>query len=213
MIRLFTAYYTDPVKKRCKELKRCLRNNLDNPLIDEVHVIVESEAARDSLSAARLFVHHYSVRPTFDIFFELANMNSPSPDDITIICNSDIYFNDTLELVHKIQPHEAFALSRWDITGGDKHRPSVRHFNTWDSQDAWIFRGRIRPVNAPFKQGIAGCDNRLAAELERAGYTVRNPSISIMAIHLHLSGDSTRKWQGREEVVPPPYKLLTPEEI
>jgi hypothetical protein len=72
--------------------------------------------------------------------------------------------------------------------------------------------GRVRSIAAPFTMGILGCDNRLAYLLSEAGYRLSNPGRSIRAIHLHRS-EVRRYRQGRQNLVPGPYKRLVPEEL
>lgn len=163
MIRLLINYYDDPVKARMKELKKVSRRNEEHPLIGQVNRVYG--------------------RATFDLMFKMANQFITSEEDISIICNSDIYFNETLEKVNSIKPNECYALGRWD----EQKDGSLVHFNFWDTQDAWIFRGKIGSIDAPFPPGIAGCDNRLAHEIRMAGYNILNPSLTIQACHLHLT--------------------------
>lgn len=195
MIRLFTSYYNEPSPERKAELDTCLRRNIDHHLIDEVHVLCEAPCPESVVQ------HTMKARPKFADFFRIANRYA-GPDDITIIANSDIHFDDTLKHL-QIKHHEAYALTRWDNIGG-----RITFMNAVDSQDAWIFRGKIKPVYADFYMGVPGCDNRLAYELAKAGYDVKNPSWAIMAIHLHES--NVRRYNPKKETVPGPYKLLQP---
>ncbi|MBN9120700.1 MAG: hypothetical protein J0I06_16385, partial [Planctomycetes bacterium] len=82
------------------------------------------------------------------------------------------------------------ALTRWERPAGAEPRVEC-----WDnSQDAWLFRGRVRPVYAcDFPLGIYGCDNRIAWELRHADYWVINPCYDVRAWHLHASGV---RWNG-----------------
>ena len=106
-----------------------------------------------------------------------------------------------------MDPGEAFALSRWEDLPGSRGL-----LDRCDSQDAWIFRGPIKNVSADFTAGIRGCDNRLAAELHKAGYRVSNPSRAIRAFHLHRSG--VRHYgHAPADAVPPPYLLIDPAEL
>jgi hypothetical protein len=59
--------------------------------------------------------------------------------------------------------------------------------------------------------GIAGCDNRLAYELQEAGFQVYNPSKTIQTFHLHDIPIRTFV-ENVIERIPPPYLLLPPTE-
>jgi hypothetical protein len=181
MIRLFYNYYEDrnPVRKR--EIDFCLQKNLDNKLITTI--IIESQE-----------------KPTYDFFFKHINRIT-EPDDINILCNSDIFFDDTIKLVEGIKHKELYALSRWDWFNPDR---SVL-FDRQDSQDTWIVRGRIENVAGDFSLGLKGCDNRIAYEFDKSGYKVSNPSRSIKTHHVHNSQIRTYSWTN---VVPAPYKTV-----
>jgi hypothetical protein len=121
--------------------------------------------------------------------------------DISIIANSDIYF-ESLDHFEMIKENEVYALSRWDGNILYDHD---------DSQDAWVFRGQIKPIeDSYFSLGIPGCDNAIAERIARAGYTVLNPSRSIKSIHLHSS--NIRNYD-RKTTVAKPYLLIKPHYI
>ena len=177
MIRLFINKYTDKNPARNKELEKCFAFNQD--LFGPENVIT------------------FNSRLPFSDFFAMINLVAQK-DDISIIANSDIYF-DTLYGIGNLKENEVYALSRWDRN---------LLYDREDSQDAWVFRGRIKPVpDCDFGLGIPGCDNAIAERLQRAGYTVLNPSKSIKAIHLHSS--NIRNYDSRT-TVPKPYLLIKP---
>ena len=178
MIRLFIDKYTDKNKGRNQELQKCFDINVKLFGIESIILSIID-------------------RPTFDQMFKQIN-EIVKPDDITIIANSDIYFN-TLYGIGNIKENEVYALSRWDRN---------LLYDREDSQDAWVFRGRIKPVpDCDFGLGIPGCDNAIAERLQRVGYRVLNPSKSIKAIHLHSS--NIRNYDSRT-TVPKPYLLIKP---
>jgi hypothetical protein len=184
MLRLFVNVYTDPDPKRAAELAECLCRNTQNPLIDQV-ISLEG-------------------RPKFREFFDAVNRIAAS-GDISVIANSDIYFDGTLEHVATLGYGDCFALSRWNVTESG----ASELFDRSDSQDAWVFRGPVKPLAANFPMGLPGCDNRLARLLADAGYRVSNPSRTVRAHHLHLS----RVWRysrERGDVVPGPYLSIPP---
>ena len=84
-----------------------------------------------------------------------------------------------------------------------------------DSQDTWVFNGNerldfVQDIN--FTMGLAGCDNRLAFELQKAGFEVLNPSRSVYSFHLHNTPIRTNADHTGKQIViiPPPYLLLPP---
>lgn len=185
--RLFLNYYIDRNPERQKELDYCLNMNQINPLIDKIYVLADSHVPATTTIT-------FTNRPTFSDFFRMVN-DVVEPDDITIVANSDIYFTETLKYLDSMTENDCYALSRTDNL-------------SWDSQDAWIFKGRIREINADFRLGIPGCDNRLAYELSEAGYMVNNPSRTIHAVHVHTT--NIRNYDEKTTKIPKPYLLLTP---
>jgi hypothetical protein len=139
-------------------------------------------------------------RPTFNQLFKLSEK---FPDDINVYCNSDIYFKE-IESLKGIKENECYALTRWDQKGQE-----LVFFNRRDSQDAWVFKGVVKPMNANFTQGMWGCDNRLAYEIFRAGYKVTNPSKSIVTVHVH-EVDDRKQERTKINTVPQPYYLVDP---
>jgi hypothetical protein len=177
MIRLFINKYTDKNPARNRELEKCFLKNQD--------LFIWSN------------VIYFDSRLPFSDFFAMVNLCADEKD-ISIIANSDIYF-ESLDELKTIKGNEVYALSRWDGNTLYDHE---------DSQDAWVFRGKIKPIpDCNFGLGIPGCDNAIAERLQRAGYTVLNPSKSIKAIHLHSS--NIRNYD-RRTTVPKPYLLIKP---
>jgi hypothetical protein len=177
MVNLYTSFYQDKDAKRQKELLYCLNQNILNPLIDNIFLIVEGEV-KLPVSGKLIIVN--SERPTYRNFFDLINDTVTSPNSISVIANSDIYFNDTLAQLD-IKERQCIALSRWD-----KRKDGLRLHNERFSQDTWIFKGKVRNVRfCDFYLGIPGCDNRIAYELNRAGYRLFNPATKIQSIHYH----------------------------
>lgn len=184
-IRLFYNYYKDKDHKRRKEIDFCLEKNINNPLFDII--ILESE-----------------TNPTFNFYIEKINKLSKE-NDINIICNSDIFFDKTIELIKNIKEKDFYALSRYDWDNN-----LATFSNQSNSQDVWIFKGRAENINADFQLGKPGCDNRIAFEFKKAGYNVTNPSKSIKTYHVHSS--NIRRYS-EEEKIEGEYLFVEPSNI
>jgi hypothetical protein len=177
MIRLFINKYKDKHIARNRELEKCFSFN-------------QNVFGADNVIS-------FNSRLSFADFFSQVNLLAKE-SDISIIANSDIYF-ESLDHFEMIKENEVYALSRWDGNTLYDHD---------DSQDAWVFRGQIKPIeDSYFSLGIPGCDNAIAERIARAGYTVLNPSKSIKALHLHSS--NIRNYD-RKTTVPRPYLLIKP---
>jgi hypothetical protein len=186
MIRLLFNYYEDRNNARKKEIDFCLRMNLANPLMKVI--ILETPG-----------------KPQYKQMFDFVNKIT-GPEDINIIANSDIFFDESIGLTCKMNLNECWALSRWDWYNEN----SIQFFDRSDSQDCWIFKGPIKPINSTFTLGTLGCDNRIAHDIHQAGYNISNPSRSVKTYHVHNS--AVRNYR-KTDVVPKPYLTIPTSEL
>lgn len=185
VVRLFTSLYPERDPVRRTEIAECLQQNADCALIDQICLFVEGETSLPAQSP-KISQRPVCTRPRYVDFFDWANAVAAA-DDISIVANSDIFFNATLSpLFAVLDENRCAALSRWNVIqdGG------AELFDRADSQDVWVFRGKIKRMVSDFCVGIPRCDNRILHELQVAGYQVINPAFSIKTFHLH-SGDRT----------------------
>lgn len=176
-IRLFISWYKDNNAARNKDFLVCLNKNLENPLIDFVHLIVDSSNIAARPIHSKIVVESYKGRPQYDTFFSFMKSY---PEAVKILANSDIYFDNSLLYLKCLKDDTCYVLTRWDI----KEKKAVFLDRSW-SQDVWIFRGHLQKIVGNFELGRLGCDGRIAYELAQAGYKVLNPSKTIRAFHLH----------------------------
>lgn len=161
-MNLFINTYIDPDPVRNEELQTCYEKNKAN----------------------NFTIYTLEGRPTFNDFFKKIN-EVTNDHSINIIANSDIYFPEmNYSMFKDLSFNICYALTRWNVLPDG----SEKFYNSADSQDVWIFRGKVKEVNADFTQGVAGCDNKIAYLLTQAGYKVLNPSLTIKTFHLHNSG-------------------------
>lgn len=180
-LNLFVQVYKSDNPDRQKELDICLTQNKLSKLFANIIEIEE--------------------RLTFEQMFDLSK---DYPSDINVFANSDIYFDETILFSRFMDPNSCWALSRWDV----KKDGMAVLFNRKDSQDVWVFVGKVRQLsNASFCLGVAGCDNRISWELKNAGYHVVNPSKTVHAFHLHNTNYRT---YNPKEKVPMPYHFIHP---
>ena len=183
-VTLVTNFYKDSNRARSAELAECLSLNLANPLLTRVVAICDEKVSTPAHE--KLHVVKLVDRPTFDDYIRIVNELS-GPDDINIIANSDIYFDESVApLAAHLKHHEAVGLTRWDRKlDGQLSLPPYSHTST---QDAWVVRGPFRPMErANFCMGKPGCDHRFAAILKHVYAEVFNPYEDVKAIHLHSS--------------------------
>jgi len=174
---LFTSYFESGNEARQNELKTCLLNNLNNPEIDHVYCYSES----DYIMSHHKLTPKFDGRPTYQDLIRWAH-DIAKPEDIVIISNSDIYFDQTIRWPHGVNMHNIMiALSRWDqYPNGHKKLFAYEH-----SQDTWIFKGKPTIQGATYNFGLPGCDNRIAYDANAQGYKVINCAKDIITYHLH----------------------------
>lgn len=227
---LYVGYYTEQNIARKRELDECLSRNIINPLVHKIILVADETVGDIVFPFEKVTVHHLGHRPTFqDIFYGVVPKYSDE-DTINIISNSDIYFDETLKKLNYVDWDSgiALALSRYDKVNGEwtnfpqrersssKNKEGIKIFHrdyreTMDcySQDVWVFKGNIKGMFANFPLGSWGCDNRIAYEMDKAGYWVFNLSNEIVCRHIH--SDSLRQpRKDTDYTVQPPYRLLPP---
>jgi hypothetical protein len=128
--------------------------------------------------------------------------------NIKIICNSDIFFDETIGIVHKeLDRKSVYCLTRWDFI----EEGNLAFYQNFKSQDAWIFRDKLPKNIGNYYMGLPGCDNRFAKELLDSGYNVKNHSLTINAIHVH--GSNLRNYHKTKDRVIGEYTYPLPTEL
>ena len=185
-INLFTSYFESGNADRQAELDLCMEKNENNEFINRIFTISR-------------------FRPTFSDFFRYIKAYS-KPGEINIIANSDIYFDATLQILESLyNKNLCLALSRSDLICGE-----LKPWHSRDSQDAWIFFGKPRNIYGDFYLGKPGSDNRIAYEINKAGYQVINLCKTITIIHVHETQLKSYV-RSDEHTVLAPYLLLEPQ--
>jgi len=182
MINLYQNYYEESNLLRRKELDHCRSCNIQNPKLNVQQI-------------------KSNKRLTFTDFFQAINKIT-KPDDINVIANLDIIFDDSIDLAKNMHYNDFYCLTRYDLINNEPV-----FYNRAVSQDVWIWKGEIKGVFGDFELGQLGCDNKLAFEARKATYNVSNPSLSIKTYHLHESGFRNYK---KEDVIAGPYLHLEP---
>ena len=203
---LVTQFYIPDDIERYQELKYCVKENIANDLIDQIILVVE-KGILDKLIPNHKKIKTVLVkkRPSYKDIFKIGNSNI-NGKGLIIVANSDIFYKeDDIVKMQVISNRQALALSRWDF----KPDTEPKHHDTWDSQDTWVFKDLILPGKYNIKLGLPGCDNKIAYELQKAGYEVRNPSKTIKSYHYHTSDHRTYK---EEDRVKEPYLFINTEE-
>jgi len=194
MINLFINYYNLPNKERQEELDYCIRRNIDNSFIDHVYVFLDKKINFYTNSPEK--VHLINVaRPTYSVILSYINSRDCFKDSYNMISNTDIYFDQTISLIEKINMNNTcIVLNRWNI---QKDRKCSVFLETKGSQDVWIFKGKINEKLIPISNFYLGkrcCDNVFLNNLRISGYRSVSPSYDIRAHHLHNVDFRTWQW-------------------
>lgn len=186
MINLFVNPFEHKNPARVKEFHECQHRNKSNKYIDRIIEIRPNENAtyQDFLDAMRDY-----------------------PNDVNVMSNYDIYFDDSIRALTGIKPMTAYAITRHEVNTGEIFTHNSPR-DSWNSQDVWVFPGA--PVDNmkfvrqsawwPFPLGIGGCDNHFAWLLNRVGYQVINPAYSVKCWHIHGGGFNNRDWHGTQRI-------------
>lgn len=206
MFHLITTYYKSSEPEREAENLACLKENIGNPLIQRIHLFLQGGDYPEIIDIDKKVNYiNFNKRPFFSDLFDFANILEN--DKIRVVSNSDIYFNESLEKASEaLKKWDVLALTRWDR----QENGNLEFYNNYKSQDAWIFRKKLEKGLGEYHIGRHGCDNKLIYELKKKGYKLNNPSLSIIATHLHISNLRSYFLDPSYERVDGPYDYLLP---
>jgi hypothetical protein len=206
MFLLITTYYQSTEPEREAENLECLKQNINNPLIERIYLFLQGNDFPEIVDIdSKIKYLNFGKRPFFSDLFAFAN--TIENNKIKIVSNSDIYFDGSLIYSNDIlDKFDVITLTRWDSLGNGE----LDFYNNFKSQDVWIFSKRIKDTIGKFHIGRHGCDNRLIFELNENKYKVANPSFSIRAIHLHRSDLRSYFNDPDYEYVKAPYGYVLP---
>lgn len=195
---LIINWYIDPDPVRQAELEECLLRNIDNPYIERI--VALDEEGTEIIDHPKVIPHPFDGRPSYSDFFKVGN----GYDGVKVLANSDIFFDDTIELANRIKERQFFVLCRYevDVSGNVKFSDNI------GMHDVWIWRG-INNIQTSMGLGRWGCDHHIAGLMVRAGWAVFSPSKSIRSFHLHNSG--VRRYV--QERILRPVAHVTPDTI
>ena len=213
---LIQQFYKAPQASRARELEKCFKKNLDNPLIQKIYMFGESKdllMPKHPNAKEKLVFIYKKERLTYANCIQLIRTKIGS-GYIVGFANTDIYFDETLEQLWSVNLTDVlFALLRWDEQPNGKCElfgPRA------DSQDTWIIDSDSvleRPASAwsngfdiPF--GKAGCDNAILVEFLRQKFKIINPALSLRTIHVH--GSNIRSYDPKDIVDRPAYMHVEP---
>ena len=203
-IKLIVQYYDMEIQRK-NEIDFAFEKNLENPLIDEVHVLVESESVDLSgWDSAKIVKKNIGKRLTYDECFQYARDNFDE-SDVALVCNIDCYFNESVGKLKKVNFNDKLiCMTRKDLSENGKlmrpanpevenegHRFDEIHEITtnrcldYDSSDAWAFSTKLSRFSSNIELGTYSCEYFLHTSAINDGIKVRNVAEYVDCIHVH----------------------------
>ena len=154
------------------ELDECLAKNIRNRHIDRIVLVATSGAEHRNKFASDKVLWldmEKRSRPTFRNF----DPNTTSHEDLNILANGDIFFDDSLAKLRDFDlPGVFVALTRWEHKNErhvvDENERGLARQLGLSAVDEAVFRRSLT-------MGRWWCDTHLTWELRRAGFRVGNP--------------------------------------
>ena len=200
-IILITQFFITNNTTRQYELNNCLTLNILNNNIDTILLLTEEfidikkYLTLDINIKTLLKVRQIIINKRLTLYTALEYCNKDN--HIYIISNSDIFFNNTLNIIKTVNlNNKVFALSRYDLLDNYKHNKSNQikiftHDGNYgnpviDSHDVWICNNIKNDIRLDIPLGTCGIDNIANYIFTENGYEVINPLFDIQIIHYHL---------------------------
>jgi len=198
---LVSTYYKSDNSERQKELNKCLIKNTENKYIKKIYLLndalydlsfidkevyINKQIPKDKVKQI-IISNDKNYKLKYDDCIKFINENLN--DQICILSNSDIYFDNSLSKINnKIINNNLLALLRYDETiEGNRKIFKRNNYPRDDSQDCWIFRCPLN-VNIDklnFSFGTLGCDSIFANIIYESGIKLSNPCYDIITTHVH----------------------------
>ena len=206
-MNLIIEYFQSKNHIRNGEYLYCLHENIGIDQIDNIYIFVE-EGSDLNFDSPKIKKIVSKERPTYQDLFEYCNEHMK--DEICIVANADIIFDDTLEYFYDLDmDNQFYALTRWEVSTSDGTNWEIEPYNNAASQDVWVFKTPVLASdNMNYTMGKPGCDNKITYHMRELGYVCRNPGRKIITTHFHVSNFRTYNWES--DRVPGPYLLIAP---
>jgi hypothetical protein len=207
MLNLIIEYFQSKNHIRNGEYLYCLHENIGIDEIDNIYIFVE-EGSDLNFESPKIKKIVTKERPTYQSLFEYCNEHMK--EEICIVSNADIIFDDTLRFFNSVNMDKQFyGLSRWETSTRDGKNWEIEPYDNSASQDCWVFRTPVATSDKMnYTMGKPGCDNKIFYHMRELGYTCRNPGKKVITIHFHIS--NFRTYDFNADRVPGPYLLVSP---
>lgn len=213
-IYLVMQFFIHKNNSRQEEIKYCLKRNIDK--FDKIYLLNEKiyskeELGLDEEEMENIQQINIEKRLKYKGAFDFMKKNNKK--GYYVLCNSDIFFDETIKLVRKTtlsKSKSLRALLRYDYKN-EKNLNDCKIFGPNPfSQDTWIIHSDFLPENTEnlnFPLGKAGCDNSLVYRFFKMGYKIYNDPYKLKTYHYHQTNIRNYK---REDTVESPWLWLEP---
>ena len=209
---MITQYYKPTSAARAREITTCLKKNLENPLIDKMVLLTETQM--DVPDSEKILQEVVGERLKYSTVLKWIAEKAPE-NTICVFANSDIYLDETWKNVWATKMEDRFlSLLRYEAVDNVPDEQHELFGPRADSQDTWVVlsdsvkQKKWDYAAVDFMFGKAGCDNAINIEMLRAKFTVTNPSLTIKTHHLH--GSQVRNYDPQDIVDKPMYFYIQP---
>jgi hypothetical protein len=193
MIHLITSFYisrfeSDLNGERNNELQLCLKHNLENPVIEKIHLYIDDNEALKyiiSLNNPKINIIGVGVKPLYSDLFGYGN--SHLQNKICMVSNSDIYLHECdINILNRLnEQNTVFSLTRYEH---DMSCPLIDKYE--GSHDSFLFKSPINSTllkNIQHVQHVWGAENVVLYELNKINMKIYNPCYQVKIVHLHKS--------------------------
>ena len=213
---LLQQYFVSDKSRRQREIQKCLQKNVNNSLIDEIHLLNEKSYAKEypqdpTNKIKEVIVGH---RLKYSTVVQYIQESLPS-DTIVAFANSDIYLDDqSLIQLWSMDFNNIFvSLLRYEEST-DPDKEAQLFGPRADSQDTWmVYSDSVKQRTWDYKDldfefGRGGCDNAINVCFLKQKFLVANPCLSLKTYHVHHT--QYRTYNPRDIVQKPMYLHLNP---
>ena len=180
---LIVSLYNEDSISRCIELLFCLKENLNIESIKNYYILLEPSKKNRyfikeilnylSVKYENINIIKIDTRPTFNYIFNFANKNIKGN---VIFGNSDIVYNNSLNILNKIKCDEFVVITRHNINNDNIELIKIENkYVNILSQDAWIFKSPMKyNLDNVLEIGIFFCDSYMNYVLSKSNYKCFN---------------------------------------
>jgi len=199
VIRLVIEYWNSSDEERNIEVKNTINKNIKSGYFDHIIIFTQSYEGTSDIIKQEIVDLHIGFPKRYCDMIDYIN-EITSENDINIISNSDILFDETIVNSNKVERGEVYCLSRWEngTPYGEMIIATDNQTKYKTTADTWVWLGKLNYISAydfrnnlfffgDYCLGEIGCDNAFAFDLVISKYVVWNPFDKIKCHHIHDS--------------------------